>query len=184
MKISLRGLSLIKKFEGLRLKPYLCAAGIPTIGYGCIQYPDGRKVTTKDPAITEQQATDYLEYEVNLKTQGVATCIKVPLNQNEIDALISLAYNIGNKALQNSTLLKMLNAGDKVGAAAQFLRWNKAGGKELPGLTKRRQQEKDLFVEPVAAQPAPKTNQLPDGPSESEIDVTLEDIENQIIKPK
>ena len=80
--------------------------------------------------------------------------------------------------------MKLLNASDRKGAADQFLRWNKAGGQVLSGLTKRRQAEKALFEEPVVqATPAP-TNYLPEGPSESEIDVTLQDIENQIIKPK
>lgn len=178
-KVSKAGIDLIKSFEGLFLKPYLDPIKIPTIGYGTIQYPDGKKVTMNDPAITEAQAVEYLTHEVNQKAAGVEKLVKVPLNDNEFGALVSFAYNVGTGALEKSTLLKKLNAGDRAGAAEEFPRWNKAGGKELPGLTKRRLAERDLFLKQDSII---KTEHLPSGPSEADINVTLEDIENEVLK--
>src|SRR5690349_12536176 len=110
-KIAKPGLDLIKSFEGLFLKPYLCPAKVPTIGYGTIMYPNGKKVTLQDPEITQAQAEQYLEHEVNEKAAGVEKCVTIPINQNQFDALVSFAYNLGVGALQKSTLLKLLNAG-------------------------------------------------------------------------
>ena len=147
MKISNLGLELIKEFEGLSLKPYLDVVNIPTIGWGNTYYPDGKKVTLKDNPIDEAKANELLEYIAN-KDFGsfVSKVVKVPLNQNQFDALVSFAYNIGNGNLQNSTLLKKLNSGDYQGASNEFLRWNKSGGKVLNGLTKRREKERALFL--------------------------------------
>ena len=147
MKISENGLNLIKEFEGFSSKPYLCPAKIPTIGYGNTYYPDGQKVTLKDNPIDELKANEILEYIAN-KDFGsfINKVVKVPLSQNQFDALVSFAYNIGNGNLQNSTLLKKLNSGDYQGASNEFLRWNKAGGKVLNGLTKRREKERALFL--------------------------------------
>jgi lysozyme len=172
------GIDLIKSFEGLFLKPYLDPIGIPTIGYGTIKYPDGKAVTMKDPAISEAQAAQYLEHEVNEKATNVERMTKVILNDNEFGALVSFAYNVGWQALEKSTLMRLLNASaDRKAVADQFLRWNKAGGKELAGLTRRRQAERSLFLQPDV-----QAGMLPDGPSEDEINDKLKQIEDDIRK--
>lgn len=174
------GLDLIKSFEGLFLKPYLDPIKIPTIGYGTIEYPDGRKVTMQDPAITEQKALELLQHEVDKKAAAVEKLVKVPLNDNEFAALSSFSYNVGSGALGTSTLLKLLNAGaDRVAVADQFLRWDKAGGKQLPGLTRRRQAERSLFLQPMVES---NSNQLPDGPSDDDINDKLKKLEDEIMK--
>lgn len=176
-KVNKATLDLIKGFEGLRLKPYLDAVGIPTIGYGTILYPNGKKVSLNDPTITEDQALEYFEHEVNLKASEIESMIHVPLNDNEFGALVSFAYNVGSNALRDSTLLKFLNANqDKVAVADQLLRWNKAGGKELPGLTRRRQAERSLFLNPM-----PSEEVLAEIPSDEDIEVKLKDIEKDIL---
>lgn len=148
MKTGLNGLNLIKEKEGLRLKPYLCSAGVATIGYGSTMYADGRKVTLKDAAISEKQALELLANTLGKYEKAVNDYVKVPLTQNEFDALVSFTYNLGAGNLLSSTLLKKINAGDKAGAANQFDVWNKAGGKVLEGLVKRRAAEKALFLKP------------------------------------
>lgn len=147
MKISNNGISLIKQFEGLSLKPYLDAINIPTIGYGSTYYRNGKKVSMSDKPISEDEANSLLVYIAN-KDFGefVNKVVKVELNQNQFDALVSFAYNLGNGNLQNSTLLKKVNQKDFVGASKEFVKWNKAGGKELVGLTRRREKERDLFL--------------------------------------
>lgn len=172
------GIDLIKSFEGLHLKPYLDPIGIPTIGYGTIKYPNGKAVTMSDSAITDQQATEYLQHEVNMKAAAIEKMVKVKINDNEFAALTSFAYNVGTGALQGSTLLKLLNAGtDRVAVADQLLRWNKAGGKELPGLTRRRQAERSLFL-----QAEYNEEQLPSGPSDEDINNKLKKLEDEIMK--
>ena len=147
MKISNNGLNLIKEFEGFSSAPYLCPAGVPTIGYGNTFYEDGTKVTLKDKPITEQRATELLEFIANKTfSENINKVVKVPLNQNQFDALVSFAYNIGNKNFNWSTLLKKLNQSDYEGASLEFGRWNQANGKILNGLVLRRQKEKELFL--------------------------------------
>ena len=147
MKISENGLSLIKQFEGLSLKPYLDAVNIPTIGYGSTYYEDGTKVTLKDKPITEERATQLLEFIANKTfSENINKVVKVALNQNQFDALVSFAYNVGNKNFNWSTLLKKLNLSDHVGASLEFGRWNQANGKILNGLVLRRQKERELFL--------------------------------------
>lgn len=146
MQISEKGLNLIKSFEGLMLNPYLCSAGKPTIGWGSTYYPDGKKVTLQDKEITEEKAFEILEYIANKDFgSNINKVVKVPLNQNQFDALVSFAYNIGNANFNWSTLLKKLNKSDYIGASNEFLRWNYSNGKVLNGLTKRRKSEKELF---------------------------------------
>jgi lysozyme len=137
---------LIKTFEGFKSKPYKCPAGIPTIGYGSTFYEDGTKVKLTDAPITEARAMDLLGDVVNDFSKKVNKLIKVEVNQNQFDALVDFAYNVGITALANSTLLKKLNAKLYSEAADQFLRWNKANGVVLAGLTKRRNAEKELFL--------------------------------------
>ena len=147
MKISENGLNLIKEFEGFSSKPYLCPAKIPTIGYGNTFYKDGKKVTLNDKPISEIEATELLSY-VAQKDFGdkILQLVKVPLNQNQFDALVSICYNIGMGNFTKSTLLKKINQGDFRGASLEFEKWNKSGGIVLSGLVKRRLKEKALFI--------------------------------------
>ncbi len=139
MHTSQKGLDLIKSFEGLRLSAYRCPADIPTIGYGTTA---GVKM---GDTITKERAEILLRADVKRFEDQVLRLVKVPLTQGQFDALVSFTYNLGAANLGNSTLLRLLNAGDYKGAAAQFDRWTKAGGKELPGLVKRRAAERALF---------------------------------------
>lgn len=140
MRTSERGIELIKKHEGLRLNAYLCPAGVWTIGYGTTSGVE------KGDKITKEQAESLLRNDLEVFENAVTMAVRVPITQNQFDALVSFAYNVGTGALRSSTLMRMLNAGDYAGAAAQFKRWNKADGKELPGLTKRRADEAILFA--------------------------------------
>ena len=145
MVISKKGLELIKEFEGLRLKAYLDSAGVPTIGFGTIRYPDGTKVKMGD-VCTEKQADEWLLYEVTEKTRSINTLVKMSINQNQFDALCSFAYNVGTGALGKSTLLKRVNINpfDQL-IRSEFLKWNRAGGAVVKGLTIRRTKEASLY---------------------------------------
>ena len=140
MKVSNKCVALVAEFEGFRSDAYLCPAKVPTLGYG---FTKGVKIGDK---ITREEADTRLLRELDEFANGVRKIVKVSVTQCQFDALVSFAFNVGVTDLKESTLLKMLNAGDSQGAANQFLRWNKAGGKVLPGLTRRRQAEKDLFL--------------------------------------
>jgi len=146
MNNSDNGIDLIKRFEGFSAKPYLCPANVPTIGYGSTYYCDGSTVALDDDPLTEQEATKLLKYNIKKFEDAVSKLVTVPITQNEFDALVSFVYNLGPNALKKSTLLRLLNAGDKESAAEQFLRWTKASGRELPGLVKRREAERKLFL--------------------------------------
>lgn len=155
MKISDKGLNLIKEFEGCSLKAYQCPAGVWTIGIGSTHYGDGTPVTKNRTLPTEKAAMALLAATIG-KYEKAVNDVGVELTQNEFDACVCLAYNIGvgdkivgKGGFCNSTLVKMLKAGDnKAEIAKQFLRWDKAGGKSLAGLTRRRQAEMDLFLTP------------------------------------
>jgi len=143
---SKQGKDLIKKYEGFRAKPYLCPAKVPTIGYGATYYPDGRKVKLTDSAISEGFATNLLEVMLTPYEKAVDSFCRDDINQNQFDALVSFAYNLGVTALKNSTLLKKVNANpnDKT-IRNEFLKWRFAGKKELLGLKKRREEESYLY---------------------------------------
>jgi lysozyme len=144
--ISEKGLNLIKKFEGLRLKPYKCAAGIATIGFGNTYYPNGAKVRLTDNSITEDEAEELLKFIVVPYEKAVDSFCRDDINQNQFDSLVSLAYNIGVGNLQKSTLIKKVNINPKdVTIKAEFAKWNKAAGKVLLGLTRRRTEEANLY---------------------------------------
>jgi len=144
MKPSENCYSIIKQFEGCKLKAYKDPVGIWTIGFGTIIYPDGAKVKQGD-SITIDRADFLLKWQVLTKSGAVESLVK-NVNQNQFDSLVSFAYNVGTGALKKSTLLKKLlvNPNDP-SIEQEFLKWNKAGGKELAGLTKRRQAEADLY---------------------------------------
>ncbi|MEI9687478.1 lysozyme [Kosakonia cowanii] len=145
MRISDKVISLIKQFEGLRLTAYQDSVGVWTIGYGWTQPVDGKPIrpgmTIKEETAERLLRTGLVGYE-----SDVSKLVKVKLTQGQFDALVSFAYNLGTRALSTSTLLQKLNAGDYAGAADEFPRWNKAGGKVLPGLTLRREAERALFL--------------------------------------
>jgi lysozyme len=125
--------------------PYLCPAGIPTIGYGSTRYADGTPVKLGDPPISQAQADNIMRATLGEYEAAVTRYVTVPINQNQFDALVDFAYNAGAQNLRTSTLLKMLNAGNVAGAKAQFSRWVYGGGKPLTGLVKRRAAEAALF---------------------------------------
>jgi lysozyme len=145
MQISEKGVALIKRFEGCSLTAYRCPAGVLTIGYGWTHPVDGKPLSP-DMTIDQSTADRLLKTGLVSFENDVLKMVRVKLNQNQFDALVSFAYNTGSRALSSSTLLKKLNAGDYAGAADQFLRWNKAGGKVLKGLTRRREAERELFL--------------------------------------
>lgn len=140
-----KGLDLIKQFEGLRLKAYDDGVGVWTIGYGTIRYPNGVRVKSGDTC-TKEQAEQYLKTDLDSFENVINTKVKVTLTQNQFDALACFVYNVGATNFSNSTLLRKLNAKDYSGAADQLLRWNKAGGKVMNGLTRRREAERKLFL--------------------------------------
>lgn len=146
MIVSKNGLDLIKEFESFKSKPYLCPSQKATIGFGSTYYPDGKKVTLQDKEITEEKAFEILEFIANKDFgSNINKVVKVPLNQNQFDALVSFAYNIGNGNFNSSTLLRWLNQGNYKEASMQLLGWDKSKGIVLNGLTKRRKSEKALF---------------------------------------
>lgn len=145
-KISEAGLNLIKSFEGLRLKPYKCSAGVPTIGYGNTFYENNKKVSLADVAITESRAIELLAWSLTRFEQYVDSYCRDDISQPQFDALVSFCYNVGPANLKSSTLLKKVNANpNDPTIRAEFLKWNKAGGKALTGLTRRRTAEADLY---------------------------------------
>lgn len=143
--VSQNGLDLIKHFEGLYLTAYRDPVGIWTIGYGHtgIKHNDGTVKSGRK--ITPQEANDLLAFDLNTKyLPEVLKLVKVNINQNQLDALVSFNFNTG--ALGSSTLLKKLNQSDYSGAAEEFLKWVNAGGKKFAGLVRRRNAERELFI--------------------------------------
>lgn len=136
------GVDLIKRFEGCHLRAYLCPAGVWTIGYGHTG-PDVRE----GKQITLEEADRLLQADLRHFERRVQQLVTAPLTQGQFDALVSFAYNVGLGALERSTLLKKLNAEDYRAAAAQFSLWTKAAGRDLPGLVRRRREEKAMFEE-------------------------------------
>lgn len=139
------GIELVKAYEGLQLKAYLCPANVWTIGYGNTFYEDGTKVQEGD-VITRERAKELLEFVYDKFEFEVVEMVKVPITENQLGALVSFAFNLGSGALKKSTLLKLVNVQDFSGAADEFLKWTRAGGKVLNGLVRRRSAERDLFL--------------------------------------
>lgn len=145
-KISQKGIDLIKKYEGFSAKPYLCPAQIPTIGYGATYYEDGKKVTLQDSLITEDRGVELLKHLLVTFEKSVDSFCRDDINQNQFDALVSFAYNLGTGSLKSSTLLKKVNANTADPTIKdEFMKWVNAGGKKLPGLVKRRTDEAALY---------------------------------------
>ena len=139
MKISLEGLSLIKKFEGCRLEAYYCSGGVLTIGYG---HTGGVK---ESDTITQEEAEKLLRADVFKFEEYVEDNVMVELDQGQFDALVAWTFNLGPGNLRESTMLKRLNEADYASVPSEMKRWNKAGGKTLDGLIRRRNAEALLF---------------------------------------
>mgnify|MGYP001415243184 CR=1 FL=1 len=143
MNTSQTGIDLIKHFEGLSLKAYLCPAKVWTIGYGTTGVPEARPGSV----ITKERAEDLLKEDVEKFSNQVWALTKGSVvSQHQFDALVAFAYNVGIGAFKTSTMLKKLRQKDYNGTASEFLRWTKSKGKELPGLVKRRRAESLLFL--------------------------------------
>ena len=139
MKISIEGLSLIKKFEGCELNSYKCAAGVPTIGFGSTHGIE------MGMSISKARAEELLLEDISKFEDIVNKSVKVDLSQPQFDALVSWTFNLGGGNLNSSSMLKFLNAGDYHLIPSQIKRWNKANGKVLEGLVRRREAESLLF---------------------------------------
>jgi len=139
MKPSQACVDLVKEFEGFRPTAYLCPAGVWTIGYGTTENVD------PGDEVTEQEAEEMLMDDLLEASKAIDDLVDVELTQQQYDALTSFVYNVGRDAFRNSTMLRLLNAGDYDGAAKQFPRWNKGGGRVLAGLTRRRRAERQVF---------------------------------------
>lgn len=155
MITSQKGIDFIKSFEKCSLKPYIDSAGIATIGWGNTFYPNGKRVTIKDPAITQVYANLLFSVVVTSFEKDLDFLLgKISVSQNQYDALISFAYNVGSdidsdtiaEGLGDSTLLKkVINNPNDITIVNEFMKWNKAGGKVLNGLTKRRKAESQIY---------------------------------------
>ncbi|MBA7854133.1 lysozyme [Enterobacter sp. RHBSTW-00901] len=145
MQTSDKGIALIKEFEGCKLTAYQDSVGVWTIGYGWTQPVDGKQIRA-GMVIKQEEADRLLKTGLVSYENDVSRLVKVGLTQGQFDALVSFTYNLGARSLSTSTLLRKLNAGDYAGAADEFLSWNKAGGKVLNGLTRRREAERALFL--------------------------------------
>ena len=155
MKISQSGINLIKRFEGVVRRPYLCPANYWTVGVGSMLYPeqialrDSRSLFCLKPGDdrvwSESEIDDLFRHDLRRFERGVTRLINYTLDQNQFDALVSFAFNLGNGSLQASTLRLKLNRGDVEGASNEFKRWVRAGGRVLKGLVRRRAAEALLF---------------------------------------
>lgn len=146
--ITPEALSLIKYFEGFRSKPYLCSAGVPTIGYGSTFYKDGSKVTLHDRPIDIDLATELLDFTIStvFLPSVIKLCPVLVNHPNRLGAIVSFTYNLGAGNLRNSTLRKRVNSELWEEAANELLKWTLAGGKVSKGLQVRRNAERVLFL--------------------------------------
>lgn len=145
-RVSESGRKAIQKHEKLMLKAYLCPAGVPSIGFGNTYYEDGRRVKLTDPPITRERAEALFLRTLSYFEKEVDGLTRDDLTQNQFDALVSFAYNVGVDALKRSTLIKKVNArAPYKDIQAQFLRWTRANGKIMAGLVARRKAEAELY---------------------------------------
>ena len=145
-RISEKALNMLEGFEGLKLRPYLDSANIPTIGYGTLRYPNGKRVTMFDAEITQKQAQQYLLHDLEYTEDFVNAYTRDDINQNQFDACVLFTYNVGVGAYKMSTLAKLVNANpNNPKIYDEFLKWNKAGGKIVKGLQLRRVREANLY---------------------------------------
>lgn len=162
-RVNAAGLSLITSFEGYEPKWYRDAVGVWTIGYGHTDSAGPPKyANTRNLVLSKADATELLADDLGQYAAAVEKAVKVPLNDNQFAALVSFCYNVGAGNLAKSTLVKKLNAGDYKSVRSELAKWNKAKGKVLKGLTRRRAAEADLFeAKSVIQPPAPKPVPLP-----------------------
>ena len=146
LKLSQRGVNLIAQWEGFRAEAYEDAAGHATIGFGTLLHYGPLTQADRKLHWTRERALQELEKDSAEAQNTVRTLVKVPLHQGEMDALTSFVYNVGAGAFRDSTLLRLLNDGRRAKAANQFLSWNRAGGKVLLGLSRRRRAERQRFL--------------------------------------
>jgi lysozyme len=145
MKVNKLGIDLMHHFEGCKLEAYQCSAKVWTIGWGNTFYQDKKPVKQGDK-ITQEQADELFEIVMNDFSNSVKKLLTKELNENQFSALVCFAYNVGIGNLKKSTLLRKVNVNPNDETIAnEFLRWNRAGGKVLRGLTRRRQAESDLY---------------------------------------
>ena len=148
-RIDQKGIDLITHFEGFRASPYKDSVGVTTIGFGTTRYYNGIKVSMSDLPITKEKAVEYLMNDVHTFELAVDAMAVDTITQNQFNALVSFAYNLGQNALKNSTLLKKVNANPNDPAIRnEFNKWVNAGGKKLAGLVARRKAEADLYFTP------------------------------------
>jgi len=146
MKLNNEGYKLITKHEGLVLKPYLCPAKVATIGYGNTYYEDGKKVTLLDQPITKERAFEMFKEIADRFAKAVSQSVTSDINQNQFNALVSFAYNVGIANFKKSTLLKLVNANpNDPNIKNEFMKWKKANGVVLNGLIKRRNDESNYY---------------------------------------
>ena len=168
MRMSAAGLDLLTEFEGLRLKAYLDPVGIWTVGYGHTSAA-GEPFVMPGLVITKDEAEEILKRDIRQYEEGVRKYVKVSLTQGQFDALVDFAYNAGVGALAKSTLLKKVNAGKFDEVPAEFMKWTKGGGRELPGLVRRRRAEVKLWRGLDTKKPVPveEARSEPDQPKAS-----------------
>jgi lysozyme len=148
MRTSEQGRKLITQFEGEILKVYLDPVGLPTVGVGHLVKPNEKDVYPLGKKITKAESQDLLSKDLARFEGSINSLVKVPLTQNQFDALVSLVFNIGTSAFQNSSVLRRLNEKNYQAAADAFLMWVKSQGKVLRGLQNRRRAERALFLRP------------------------------------
>jgi lysozyme len=140
-----KGIAIIRKYEGLKLRAYICPSGLPTIGYGATFYMNGSRVQIGD-VITIDHADKLLHFQVKLFAEEVRRTIKSNINDNQLGALVSFCFNVGGAAFSKSTLARKVNANPSDSTIRnEFMRWTRGGGKVLPGLVKRREEEANLY---------------------------------------
>ena len=144
-----KGIAIIRKYEGLKLRAYICPSGLPTIGYGATFYINGSRVQIGD-VITIDHADKLLHFQVKLFADEVRRTVKSNINENQLGALVSFCFNVGGAAFAKSTLARKVNANPYDPTIRnEFMRWTRGGGKVLPGLVKRREEEANLYYAPV-----------------------------------
>ena len=147
MHINERGIEIVKSFEGLALRPYVCAGGVNSVGYGATHSSTGGPIDLDMEPITEDEAEALLIRDLESAEGWVSRLIKTALTENQYSALVSFTFNVGGGgALQRSTLRMKLNRGEYQGAADEFPKWRMAGGRILAGLVRRRAAERSLFL--------------------------------------
>lgn len=151
MRLGAKGEALIKSFEHLEFVVYTDERGIPTGGWGHTGFYSPGVPMAIGQTLAEAQAENWFSLDTSAAVNGVIRCLDVAVNQNQFDALVSFAFNVGVHALAHSTLLRDLNEGRTQDAANEFLKWDYCAGKESEGLENRRKAERDLFLTPVTA---------------------------------